>query len=270
MKPEEITDEIRELPELFRQLFNLLDEVKKRYPQQRKMVASMEGMIAHLGEKVLEDIEERKERTRIREAAQQRLHGQHRLGEVENNLPTEETLPLDFVPITSPTETTVTDNGVIMGPNFIVFPSAALSAIRQETAAFLAHDFAPDLAAVNGSRGIVPDAVIHTRLQNAERLAERAEAFGLAVAAEDIRRRRATILNAIVSSQERVSRQLGDGIRRRRMQRSIRAAVSQVTGSRDAVNMGSQRAVASGESEENLLQRRRQSERRWWDWRRRN
>jgi len=68
-KPEEISKELQELPDLFVQMFTLLDEVKKRYPQGRTAVAGMENMIADLGEKVVRDTEERKKRKEEREIA---------------------------------------------------------------------------------------------------------------------------------------------------------------------------------------------------------
>lgn len=69
-KPEEISKELQELPDLFVQMFMLLDEVKKRYPQGRTAVAGMENMIADLGEKVVRDTEERKKRKEEREVAE--------------------------------------------------------------------------------------------------------------------------------------------------------------------------------------------------------
>ena len=51
-------------------MFTLLDEVKKRYPQGRTVVADMENMIADLGEKVVRDTEERKKRKEERKVAE--------------------------------------------------------------------------------------------------------------------------------------------------------------------------------------------------------
>jgi hypothetical protein len=231
MKPIEVSTEIQELPGLFLSMFALLSEVKKRYPQGRKAVAGVENMIADLGEMVVRDTEERKERRSDREEAERKAkralehsqreiensareaverERQRRLREVEDGLETEEAPPPNYVSTTSSAEITVSER-VILGPNFVVSSSPTLPLVRQRTATFLAHDSGPDL----GSSGrVVPGAVAHTRLQNAERLAEQAEAFGLLEAAEDTRRRRATVSNTLRLLREKRAAQVEDIVRR--------------------------------------------------------
>jgi hypothetical protein len=87
MKPIEVSTEIQELPGLFLSMFALLSEVKKRYPQGRKAVAGVENMIADLGEMVVRDTEERKERRSDREEAERKAKRalEHSQREIENS-----------------------------------------------------------------------------------------------------------------------------------------------------------------------------------------
>ncbi|KAG9185675.1 hypothetical protein G6011_07006 [Alternaria panax] len=263
IEPEETSLELQELPDLFVRIFTLLGKVKKRYPQGRKMVVAIENRIADLREKVIKDVERRtkrkteraeagreagvlleqrqreiqdlivwrqqwrqpvfEDRPETRQAPRQRRTPPPRTPQVLTTAPTS---------LTSPSQVAVPER-ITLGPNWVFFSSPALTSVWQDVTTFLAYDFGPHLAAPGGFERLLPGTIGHTRLQNAELLAERAESFGLTGAARDVRRKRATVINNLNITefgQETETGRLGGHIERRRGGRLNGAALQRRRG----------------------------------------
>jgi hypothetical protein len=219
MAPEEISPEVEQVTDMFVETFNLLRDMERRYPQGRQALDKARTALTVFGDMVVKDVDKRAERKEMeRKKEQRRVAAEERqrvarqfvdlhdaLREDEDDASQAEQVPPPNAVKTVISTESMPSEPTVSAPRTMQqddITEARISTLV-EIEAFLAYDFSHDLVSLrrDGLFGMISDNF--TRLARSEALATRAEHFGLADTAHDVRRKSASVIDTLRLEVER-------------------------------------------------------------------
>jgi len=210
--PEEISQELKEMPSLVEEALGVLQKMRDRYPQGRdavdKIASSLDGFAKIAGR----DCEERNARKGERELFERRRHQMRVWGTVAEHTrqdgtingqvpPPNEPATAPPIDITPPAPSISTP----LAPPQLPAPISMREFVTLQAEAILAHDFTLDLQSVTRTGQVDPASDFFSIMDLAQDVRHLAEEYGLLDVATTISRRCISVNRAISDEQRRLA-----------------------------------------------------------------
>jgi len=206
--PEEISQELEEMPGLVEEALGVLQKMRDRYPQGRDAVDKIATSLAGFAEMVGRDCEERNERKSEREEFegwrdQMSEWLAARVRQQQENLADGQASPPNETATAPPSDNTPPAPSISTPPASPQqeVPSLAQSYIIEKAEEFILYDFTPDLLCVARNGHIDPDSDFYHVMDVARAIQELAEEHGLLEHATAISRKRISVNRSILERQ---------------------------------------------------------------------
>ena len=209
--PEEISQELKEMPGLVREALALVQKMRDRYPQGRDAVDKIASSLDEFAEMVGRDCEERNARKSEREEFEERRHHMRAwvtLAEhTRQDGAVDGQVPPPNEPATAPSSDTIPPEPSISTPSALLQlppPMSMQEYINIQAEAFLAHDFTLDHQSVTRTGQVDPGSDFFSFMDLAQDVRHLAEEYGLLEVATTISRRCISVNRAISDEQRRL------------------------------------------------------------------
>jgi len=210
--PEEISQELKEMPDLVEEALGVLQQMRDRYPQGRHAVDKIESSLASFADMVGRDCAERNARKSERGLFERRRHQMRVWGTLAEHARQDGTVDGQVTPpdepATAPSSDTTPPAPSISTPSAppqLPDPILMWEFITLQAEAILAHDFTLDLQSVTRTGQVDPGSDFFSIMDLAQDVRHLAEEHGLLEIATAISRRCISVNRAISDEQRRLA-----------------------------------------------------------------